>query len=195
MKNLFTAYLAFTFLFLTLVPAQEKGLEEKAPAVEPAATDVKDLKIKFGSKEHRATVEEAPDRIESTENILWKTCLSLAAVIAIILIIFSVLKKVNGRLNNIGTDNPLRLNSKLVIDNKNYLALVRVYEEEILISVGPNGSTMLSKYALVDKEDAEGTDFESVLNREGQAVVPLSPENQVSSIDLKTIRELKSDEN
>ncbi|MCM8539190.1 MAG: flagellar biosynthetic protein FliO [Lentisphaeraceae bacterium] len=203
MKNLLITYISFCFLFVPYLQAQEKEaevkeikeVEETQAVAEAPSQDVKDMKIKFGSKKHRSTIEETPGRIESTENILWKTCLSLAAVIAIILLIYSVLKKVNSKFVNIGSENPLRLNSKLIIDNKNYLALVRVYEEEILISVGPNGSTMLSKYALVDKEEAEGTDFESVLNKEGQAVVPMMTENHVSSIDLKTIKELKNNEN
>ena len=177
----------------TSQPIDENNKKEQEPISQPLG-DVKAMKIKFGSKAHRSTLEEAPGKIESTENILWKTCLSLAAVIAVILILFSILRKVNSKFNNVGAENPLRLHSKMVLDNKNYLALVRIYEEEILISVGPGGSNMLAKYALVDKEDAEGTDFENVLNKEGQAVVPISPENHISSIDLKTIKELKNDQ-
>ena len=149
-------------------------------------------KPKFGSKEHRSQVEEAPSRIESTENILLKTCLALAAVIGVILLIFSILKKVNGRLNNTGLENPLRVKNKLMIDSKNYLALVRVYEEELLVSVGPNGTTLLTRYALVEKEDAEGTDFENILNSEGKAVVPTDLDNLSKGVDIKPIRELKN---
>lgn len=202
MKNLLTTFTIIFCLFTAILSAQETQADKEAPTVPektkneaptvPEKTpEAKEAKVKFGSKLHRAKLDKTPGKVESTENILWKTCLSLAAVIAIILLIFSVLRKVNSKFNNVGAENPMRIHSKLVVDSKNYLALVRVYEEEILISVGPNGSTMLAKYALVDKEDAEGTDFESVLNNEGKSVVPIDPEKHISSFELKPIKELK----
>ena len=192
MKNFTYIFLLLSFTLLVSVYGQQDAVGENIEQNQTVEAD-KDMKIKFGSKEHRSKLETKPGKIESTENILLKTCLALAAVIGVILILFSIVKKVNGRIGNTGTDNPLRIKNKMMIDSKNYLALVRVYEEEILISVGPNGTSMLAKYALVDKEEAEGTDFESVLNSEGKSVVPISPENHVNSIDLKSIRELKSE--
>jgi len=159
----------------------------------PPITSTDSLKPKFGSKEHRAKVEEAPSKIESTENILLKTCLALAGVIGLILLIFSILKKVNGRLNNSGIENPLRVKNKLMIDSKNYLALVRVYEEELLVSVGPNGTNLLTRYALVEKDDAEGTDFENILNDEGKSIVPADLNPLTKGVDIKSIRELKNE--
>ncbi len=220
MKNLLLTYF---ILSISIIPAsfaqneieEEKGqIEQKekvtkddqAPVQLQPKEDVKNettldsLKKpdsnapKFGSKEHRSKVEEAPSRIESTENILLKTCLALAAVIAVILLIFSILKKVNGRLSNTGSENPLRVKNKLMIDSKNYLALVRVYEEELLVSVGPNGTTLLTRYALVEKEEAEGTDFENILNSEGKAVIPADLDNFSKGIDMKPIRELKKND-
>ena len=168
----------------------KSGTEENSKSENKS--EAQGAKPMFGSKEHRSLVEEAPSKIESTENVLFKTCIALAAVIAVILLIFSVLKKINGRLNNTGLENPLRVKNKLMIDSKNYLALVRVYEEELLVSVGPNGTNLLTRYALVDKEDAEGTDFENVLNSEGRAVVPADLENHTKGVDIKSIRELKN---
>ena len=204
MKNLLLTYLIIFTSISPAIIAQEKTEDKQTePATETQTKEenAKSLEAlkepvsnrpKFGSKEHRSKVEEAPSRIESTENILLKTCLALAAVIGVILLIFAILKKVNGRLNNTGLENPLRVKNKLMIDSKNYLALVRVYEEELLVSVGPNGTTLLTRYALVEKEDAEGTDFENILNSEGKAVVPTDLDSFSKGVDIKPIRELKN---
>lgn len=188
-KYIFAFAICFNFLF---IGAQEKS-EQVAENSELSADTKVQSKIKFGSKEHRSIVEGAPDKIESTENILLKTCLALAVVIGIILGLYAILKKVNKKFLNTGTESPLRIQNKLVIDGKNYLALVRVYEEELLVSIGPNGANLLSKYALVDKEDAEGTEFEEILNSQGKSVIPLEPEKIINSIELKSIKDLANE--
>ena len=128
-----------------------------------------------------------------TSAIFWKTCLSLALIIGLILAAFLVLKKVKLRLYHNTSDNPLRINHKITLDNKNYLALVRAYEEEYLISVGPQGTTLIARYSLIDKSDAEtedgNLDFEAMLNKEGK--FPVAIKEQISSIDLTSLRDSK----
>lgn len=209
MKNLLLTFLLIISFTSTAIIAQEKTEDKSTPAPEKtevnkavpeanasakAETKADPNKPMFGSKEHRSMVDEAPSKIESTENILFKTCMALAAVIGVILLLFSILKKVNGRLNNTGLENPMRIKNKLMIDSKNYIALVRVYEEELLVSVGPNGTSLLTRYALVEKEEAEGTDFENILNSEGKVVVPADLDGYSKGVDMKSIRELKNND-
>lgn len=192
MKNFKYIFALIACLNILFAGAQEKSEQVTDNSQLNADTKVQS-KIKFGSKEHRSIVEGAPDKIESTENILFKTCLALAAVIGLILGLYALLRKVNKKFLNTGTESPLRIQNKLVIDGKNYLALVRVYEEELLVSIGPNGTNLLSKYALVEKEEAEGTEFEEILNSQGKSAIPIEPEKIVNSIELKSIRDLANE--
>ena len=121
-----------------------------------------------------------------------KTCLSLAAVIGLIVLIFYILKKVNGRIYTNGKNNPMRVFSRLPLDNKNYLTLVRVYEEEFLLSVGPNGSTVVARYALIDQEKNDD-DESSPVNQDGKRPFVIDQETHITSINLKPIRDQENE--
>jgi len=166
-------------------PPKTAPQDNSTPKSENSKTTPKD-NSQWANKE-RLTPKEIP----GGGSVFWKTCLSLAAVIAIILLIFAGLKKVNHRLINNGTNSPLRVNYKLPLDNKNYMALVRSYEEEYLIAVGPQGSTLIARYSLIDKEPQENEDFETLLNKDGKVPVIVNESDHIASIDLKSLKDYK----
>ena len=107
----------------------------------------------FGSEKHRKSLNYNKEKTGNNNGLMLKTCLALAAVVGLILIMFKLLKKVNSKYINTGEENPMRVCNRTVLDTKNYLTLVRVYEEELLLSVGPNGTNLVARYALIDKEE------------------------------------------
>ena len=166
----------------TETDASENKSVEAKETVQP---EVDFNKPRFGSKEHRKSLNLGNDKKAVTSGLLLKTCLSLAAVIGIIMIIFSLLKKYNSKFLNTGKDNPIRVCNRAVIDGKNYLTLVRVHEEELLLAVGPNGTNLIARYALIEKEEG---DFTSLMENGGN-VVPIDEETHVASINLKPIKD------
>ena len=187
-----------------LSPATNKQdtTSESAPATDKQDTTVEPNPIKesptsensvsttkgnrFGSKEHRKSMDFTDKKSINSNNLLLKTCLSLAAVIGLILLIFSALKKFNKRYLNAGSENPMRVCNRTVLDGKNYLTLVRVYEEELLLSVGPNGANLVARYALIDKDTK---DFDSLVNEAGGNRIPIDSKTHISSIDLGPVKD------
>lgn len=144
----------------------------------------------FGSKEHKQSLGIVEGKTQSSDDIILKTCLSLSAVIGLILLIFYALKKVNNKVYNNGSKNPLRVFSRLPLDGKNYLTLVRVYEEEFLLSVGPNGTTVVARYALIENEEGENTTSASM---DGAKPFILDEETHVTSINLQPVNEQRNE--
>ena len=143
---------------------------------------------KFGSKTHRKNIKYTVTEKKDTNGLLLKTCLSLAAVIGLIMVVFKFLKKFNNKYINSGTENPMRVCNRTVLDTKNYLTLVRVYEEELLLAVGPSGTRLVARYALIDKENGE---FEEMVNSDGKKVFSIDEETHVSSINLQSLQDMK----
>jgi flagellar biogenesis protein FliO len=143
---------------------------------------------KFGSKTHRKNIKYTVTEKKDTNGLLLKTCLSLAAVIGLILVVFKSLKKFNNKYINSGAENPMRVCNRTVLDTKNYLTLVRIYEEELLLAVSPSGTRLIARYALIDKENGE---FEEMVNSDGKKVFSIDEETHVSSINLQSLQDMK----
>ena len=187
MKNLLYIITLITLGLSQAVFSQEKALEPKQKITSSQPTEEKAL---FGSEKHKSSLGLGENTSKQSEDILLKTCLSLAAVIGLIVLIFYVLKKVNNKVYNNGKVNPLRVFSRLPLDGKNYLTLVRVYEEEFLLSVGPNGTTVVARYALIDKEDEDNDTPPQAMD--GQRPFIIDEETHVTSINLKPVKETKN---
>ena len=187
MKNLLYIITLITLGLSQAVFSQEKALEPKQKITSSQPTEEKAL---IGSEKHQSSLGLGENTSKQSEDILLKTCLSLAAVIGLIVLIFYVLKKVNNKVYNNGKVNPLRVFSRLPLDGKNYLTLVRVYEEEFLLSVGPNGTTVVARYALIDKEDEDNDTPPQAMD--GQRPFIIDEETHVTSINLKPVKETKN---
>ncbi|MCH2205620.1 MAG: flagellar biosynthetic protein FliO [Lentisphaerales bacterium] len=189
MKNLLYIFTLSILGLTQAVFSQDKiGPQETSPAL----TQKTEEKALFGSEQHKSSLGLGENTSKQSEDILLKTCLSLAAVIGLIVLIFYILKKVNHKVYNNGGVNPLRVFSRLPLDGKNYLTLVRVYEEEFLLSVGPNGTTVVARYALIDKEDGDNDAPPQAMN--GQRPFIIDEETHVTSISLNPVKESKNDQ-
>lgn len=83
---------------------------------------------------------------------LAKACGSLAIILIVIMTIYYFLRKFSKQIGIQSKDNPIRIHSKQMLDAKTSLYLIRVYEDEFLISVGPNGSNNIARYALIGED-------------------------------------------
>ena len=186
MKN-FNYILLLIMLSLTQVVFSQQPDTDSTETKEISEAFDKPL---FGSEEHKQSLGILENKTQSSDDIIVKTCLSLSAVIGLILLIFYALKKVNNKVYSNGNKNPLRVFSRLPLDGKNYLTLVRVYEEEFLLSVGPNGSTVVARYALIENE--EGDNITSV-STDGAKPFILDDETHVTSINLQPFNEKRNE--
>ncbi len=134
--------------------AIEKASTEEAPAMEggdEAETDTetngKSSKPMFGP----GITSSKNDRLKKPEVdiSMWKYMLSLLLVLGLIAFFFFGLKKLTRKLGG-GGYGSLQVVRRLQLDGKNYLVMVKFHEEEILLSVGPNGTNLISRNASLD---------------------------------------------
>ncbi|MEN9360752.1 MAG: Flagellar biosynthesis protein FliO [Verrucomicrobiota bacterium] len=125
-----------------------------SPAAEPAATPPAAEPAKKGwsatLKEKRLDKEAAA---VSPSQALGKTFLGLAFILGLIAAMAWALRRWGRRLGVAPGQGEMRINGRITLDAKNSLVLVRVHEEELLLAVGPNGTTSLARYALIDHEN------------------------------------------
>lgn len=180
----------------TTIEAQAVDTEKKEP-LEQVASEVKKEKTKkstkqlFGSDIHKKSIGLTDTKKSNSGEVMLKTCLSLAAVIGLILLIFYAIKKINNKVYVGNKNNPLRVFSRMPLDNKNYLTLVRAYEEEFLLSVGPNGTTVVARYAIIGDEDEPEV---TPVNAEGKRVFKIDDDEHITSISLSPIKAPKNEE-
>jgi len=63
----------------------------------------------------------------------------------------------------IGIDNAanIKILSRASLDTKNYVAVIRVYEEEMLIGVGNNGISLLSRFSPIGEDEIEANNSDN----------------------------------
>lgn len=96
--------------------------------------------------------EDSRSQVPDAASGLAKACASLAVILAVIMGIYYALRKFSKQIGIQSKDNPIRVHSKQMLDSKTSLYLIRVYEDEFLISVGPNGSSNIARYALIGED-------------------------------------------
>jgi len=84
---------------------------------------------------------------------MWKLALSTLLVLSLLVGFLYVLKKFGAKYAGIKTDDIIRVTSKVQVDSKNSLMMLRVYEDELLVGVGDNGITLLSRFNQIENED------------------------------------------
>ncbi|MCM8534735.1 MAG: flagellar biosynthetic protein FliO [Lentisphaeraceae bacterium] len=173
------------------VEAETKAVLEESTTEESTKEKPKKKNQLFGSDIHKKSLGLTDTKKSNSGEVMLKTCLSLAAVIGLILLIFYAIKKINNKVYVGNKNNPLRVFSRMPLDNKNYLTLVRAYEEEFLLSVGPNGTTVVARYAIIGDDDEPEV---TPVNAEGKRVFKISDEEHITSINLSPIQEPKNEE-
>ncbi|MCM8534288.1 MAG: flagellar biosynthetic protein FliO [Lentisphaeraceae bacterium] len=170
---------------------QTSGETEKTSNKDEKKIPAKNNKQLFGSDIHKKSIGLTDTKKSNSGEVMLKTCISLAAVIGLILLIFYAIKKINNKVYVGNKNNPLRVFSRMPLDNKNYLTLVRAYEEEFLLSVGPNGTTVVARYAIIGDEDEPEV---TPVNSEGKRVFKIDTEEHITSINLSPIKAPKNEE-
>lgn len=97
--------------------------------------------------------EDRRDSANSGMMSLWKLSFSAFFVLALLCGFLYLLKKFGAKYVGIKTDDIIRISSRVQLDSKNTLMMLRVYEDEILISIGPNGINLLSRFNQIENED------------------------------------------
>ena len=120
----------------------------KAAAMTPSAEPAK-KGWSANAKEKRLEKDSAP---VTPSEALAKTCVGLGFILALIAVMAWALRRWGRRLGVAPGQGEMRINGRITLDAKNSLVLVRVHEEELLLAVGPNGTTSLARYALIDHE-------------------------------------------
>jgi len=84
---------------------------------------------------------------------MWKLSFSSLLVLLLLVGFLYILKKLTAKYAGIKNDDVIRVVSRVQVDTKNSLMMVRVYEDELLVSVGHNGIQLLSRFNQIENED------------------------------------------
>ncbi len=133
-------------------PALKKRPWKSEEALHRVA-EAKDIKSATGGEFSRTDTAKRGDG--SSSAALLRFAVSIVIMIAVLGGFYFFMKKFGRRIG--GNTNPgtIKVIAKQYIDNKNYLVLVKVYEEEVLLGVSGNGINMLSKFAPIESGDED----------------------------------------
>ncbi len=104
------------------------------------------------------------------------------------LIIFAI-KRWGSKFSGLENEATIKVIARTHIDTKNSLIVARVYEEEVLLGIGPNGINLLSRFSPIGEGEIEANnndDNNSVFDSEYKNAMK---NNSVSSEDLTKIPE------
>mgnify|MGYP006291719657 FL=1 len=90
---------------------------------------------------------------------------SLAVILLLVVVFFYALRRF-GRRVGVGGYGSLQVIARQQLDAKNTLVLTRVHDEEFLLAVGPNGTTLLTRCASLDDP---ATDADGALSGDGES--------------------------
>jgi len=166
---------------------------DAASSVESKSVQEPEKKIKkFGPG---LTKPKGDDKITSMGVSPVKFIVALLVVGGLMGAVLYVVKKAGRRYTGAGTSG-LTIKSRLQVDNKNSVVLVRVYEQEILLGVGTNGINLISKLSPIDDLDGDQEDPAVANNvnvvktdsEKGNFVKKLQTVN-IDSIELKSVKD------
>jgi flagellar biogenesis protein FliO len=153
-----------------------------------SAPETKHEKRRWKTKQAREKEGSVSSLGVSTPRIL----LALVVVGGLMGGFFYYLKKY-GR-NFTGTEKSvigLAVKNRLSLDAKNSVVIVRAYEEELVLGLGTNGITLLTKYSAIDGSEID-EDEEKIDNQTKMSMNPLLTEfklgSTIDSEDLKTVK-------
>ena len=161
MKYLTTLPTIFTLMLILSFSSFSFAQEIKAPSKTINKVTIEPEKPASQNKQSESlkTPEVKPWRPDGTRSQvpdptvgLAKATGSLAIILAVIFAIYYALKKFSKQIGIQSKDNPIRVHSKQMLDSKTSLYLIRVYEDEFLISVGSNGISNIARYALIGED-------------------------------------------
>jgi flagellar biogenesis protein FliO len=129
-----------------------------------------------------------------------KFLLATLFVIGLLLLFLYFLKQLSMKYGGLKSDDIIRVISKVHVDQKNSLIMVRVYEDELLLGVGQDGINLLSRFNPIDNEDElvarqkEKLSKEKKMNASNVEDVDATAAPEFEGVFLKGVEEL-SDQN
>ncbi len=149
MKYLLITLLAFTNFIAyaqikTPVTTTKKIVQVDKKAKRPLTLSEK-LKLKKTNKEDVLTLDFP----------IFRLIVSFTLLFGVLGGVFYGLKKWGKRFTGLENSATIKVISRAHLDGKNYLAVVRVYEEEMLLGVGGNGINLISRFSPIGEGEIE----------------------------------------
>ncbi len=120
----------------------------------------------------------------SLEFPVFKLIVSFVLLFGVLGGVIYALKRWGKRFTGLENNATIKVVSRSHLDGKNYLVVVRVYEEEMLLGVGNNGINLLSRFSPIGEDEIEANNNDgnnSVFDTELKNVLS----NPVVSEDIK----------
>lgn len=117
-----------------------------------------DSKANTDDKKKTASGVKKPDAgIMSLGISPWRAVLALGFMAFLLGAFFYLLKKFGRRFT--GTEvSAMKVKSRLQLDGKNALVIVKAYEEEVLLGIGTNGISLITRFAPIENAELEDED-------------------------------------
>lgn len=106
---------------------------------------------KFGPGVNPDT-KKSPEKALTTDIPALRVFLSLAFVAGLMALTFYLLKRFGAKMSGLDSKGGLQVKSRVHLDHKASLAIVRVHEEELLLAVTSSGVSLLSRYSAIASE-------------------------------------------
>ncbi len=138
----------------TTVPAAEK----KLPFMEKYAADRRD-------KEAKARKEHAGKGAAGLEVEAWRLWLVMAILAAMVGGLIFIMRKYGRGILPSSDASIISIKSKIQLDPRNSVSVLKIYDEEYVVGAGANGVTLLAKLLPIDGVESEsGNEAEAGLN-------------------------------
>lgn len=193
--------------FKNMSKKYKKDAEDRKAAAERQAADGEKKKFgpgvnkpKDGEDSNSVTTEKKKfgpgitkpkdgEEINSMGISPWRGLLGLTLIAALLGVFFYFLKRLGRKFT--GTDaGAMTVKSRLQLDSKNSIVIVKAYDEEFLIGVGSNGVNLISRFMPIDSPEMEDEESEDN-NKPLASKQPDFAGNLKSIIDSEEIKPIK----
>jgi len=155
MKTLETLH--FILLLVLLVPASVPVRADEGHAdqdLTPERSEARSTAVNEATGREHVAKTDIPDHFGKRQKAtpaglpVWRYTLSLLVVAGVMCGAVWLLKRLQRRLDGYGPERTIRVLARTPLDTRNLIALVRVYDEEMLLGYGPNGASLLKSWAI-----------------------------------------------
>jgi flagellar biogenesis protein FliO len=171
------------------------SVSSDSAAAGSASKDAKSTNFYRGFKEKRTgkfgpgvTHPDRTDEVASIGVSPYRVFAALVTVAAAMGLFFWLLKKFFRGYSGGKNASLMTIRSRLQLDSKNSVALVKVYEDEYLLGIGPEGVRLLNKLAPIETGETAGIDDEP--GGAEDSGVKLELDNVSGSGEFKNLRDM-----
>lgn len=134
---------------------------------------------KFGEKAKGHKFGPGITKVSPNESVaslgvpLWRITITFTVLIGLIVLVLYLIKKLGKRFGGIDFGSKIKLVSRLQLDQKNSVALVRIYEQELLLGVSNENVRLLTKFSSIDNGELDDDEFDEDDKKTSDAPVSL----------------------